>query len=151
MRGMRKICCIALLLLLSACAVTRSVELGVPMRPAQIAAVQGAGTRAEVFEALGSPAAVSLGNDRWFYFRAEGRRFAFLHPRFRKYRIVEVEFAPDDTVREVAVRDIRDANFRTDSRRTRHESERFDFFGELFGHVGMFQMAGVGVTPASPD
>lgn len=143
---MRKIYYIAILASLSAC-ITRSYDRGVPMRESQVEAVQAAKTKSDVVAALGSPAATNLDGDKWFYFHAEGSRFAFFHPTFYKYRIVEIEFAGGDKVKEVAVRDIKDNDFSTDSRSTTHRDEGIDFFGELFGNIGRFNMAGMGVEP----
>ena len=141
----RKILYIALLLPLSAC-ITRKVDLGVPMRESQIETVKAAKTKAEVAGALGSPAATTLDGDKWFYFRAGGTRFAFLHPRFNKYQILEVEFEGETKVKEVALRDVKDNNFSTDSRKTKYTDESTNFFRELFGNVGQFNMAGLGTA-----
>lgn len=143
---MRKIYHIAIPALLSAC-IARSYDRGVPMRESQVEAVREAKTKSDVAAALGSPAATSLEGDKWFYFHAEGSRFAFFHPTFYKYRIVEIEFVGDDKVKEVVVRDIKDNDFSTDSRSTNHRDEGIDFFGELFGNIGKFNMAGMGAEP----
>ena len=121
------------------------------MRESQIEAVQAAKTKAEVAAALGSPAATNLGGDKWFYFRAEGTRFAFLNPSFSKYQILEVEFAKDNKVKEVAMRDIKDKDFSRDPRITPHGDEGFDFFAELFGNVGRVNVAGLGLEPSSGE
>ena len=146
---MRKSFYIIALSSLAACSFTRGYDRGVPLRESQLEAVKAAKTKADVAAALGSPAATNLDGDKWFYFRAEGRVFAFFHPYFSKYQIVEIEFAPGDKVKEVAVRDIRNKSFRLDSRRTNYDEGDVNFLNELFGNVGSVNMAGMGGTAAS--
>ena len=147
----RKTFYIAVLLPFSACSLTRTYDRGVPMRESQIEAVKEAKTKADIAATLGSPAATNLDGNKWFYFRAEGNRFAFLHPSFHKYQIVEVEFTPDNKVKEVAMHDIKDKSFSFDSRRTKDEDEGINFFGELFGNVGSVNMVGLGALPTTPE
>ena len=129
---------------LAASSCTKRHDRGVPMREVQIEAAKSARTKADVRAALGSPAATTIAGDKWFYFHAEGRVFAFFDPYFKEYKVLAIEFGEGDKVREVAVRDISGASFEFDSRSTTSAEVESGFFTELFGNVGSVQMGGMG-------
>ncbi|MBD5398356.1 outer membrane protein assembly factor BamE [bacterium] len=126
--------------LLSAC-LTKEYKSGVPMRQSQIEQVQHSTTKKEVYDVLGSPASVSfVGDEKWFYYTAEGKVFAFLDPMFSKYEVLTVKFNSDDSVDEIKLKNISDNSFEINlSKQTDLPSEiKLNFFQELFGNIGRF-------------
>lgn len=137
---MRNYIAICSLFILSAC-LTKEYKSGVPMRQSQIEQVQSSTTKKEVYDVLGSPASVSfVGDEKWFYYTAEGNVFAFLDPMFSKYEVLTVKFNNDDTINEIKLKNISDNSFEVNlSKNTDLPSEiKLNFFQELFGNIGKF-------------
>ncbi|MBD5405674.1 outer membrane protein assembly factor BamE [bacterium] len=131
--------------LLSAC-LTKEYRSGVPMRASQIEQVKSSTTKKEVYDLLGSPASVSfVGAEKWFYYTAEGKIFAFLDPMFSKYEVLTVKFNSDDSVNEIKLKNISDSSFDVDlAKKTELPSEiKLNFFQELFGNIGKFNSSGL--------
>ena len=131
--------------LLSAC-LTKEYKSGVPMRSSQIEQVKSSTTKKEVYDLLGSPASVSfVGAEKWFYYTAEGKIFAFLDPMFSKYEVLTVKFNSDDSVNEIKLKNISDSSFDVDlAKETELPSEiKLNFFQELFGNIGKFNSSGL--------
>lgn len=131
--------------LLSAC-LTKEYKSGVPMRASQIEQVKSSTTKKEVYDLLGSPASVSfVGAEKWFYYTAEGKIFAFLDPMFSKYEVLTVKFNSDDSVNEIKLKNISDSSFDVDlAKETELPSEiKLNFFQELFGNIGKFNSSGL--------
>ncbi|MGN0929413.1 MAG: outer membrane protein assembly factor BamE [Alphaproteobacteria bacterium] len=137
---MKNYVAICSLFILSAC-LTKEYKSGVPIRQSQIEQVKTSTTKKEVYDILGSPASVNLvGDEKWFYYTAEGEVFAFLDPMFSKYEVLTVKFNPDDTVDEIKLKNISDNSFEVNlSKQTDLPSEiKLNFFQELFGNIGKF-------------
>ena len=131
--------------LLSAC-LTKEYKSGVPIRQSQFEQVQASTNKQQIYEVLGSPAAVSfVGEEKWFYYTAEGKIFAFLDPSFSKYEVLTVKFNPDDSISDIKLKDISDNGFEIDlTKNTELPSEiKMNFFQELFGNIGKFNSSGL--------
>lgn len=142
---MKNYVAICSIFLLSAC-FTKEYKSGVPMRASQIEQVKNSTTKKEVYDLLGSPASVSfVGDEKWFYYTAEGEVFAFLDPIFSKYEVLTVKFNPDDSVNEIRLKNISDSSFDVDlAKKTDLPSEiKLNFFQELFGNIGKFNSSGL--------
>ncbi len=142
---MKNYVAICSMFLLSAC-LTKEYKTGVPIRQAQIEKVQASTNKQQVYDVLGSPAAVSfVGAEKWFYYTAEGKIFAFLDPSFSKYDVLTIKFNSDDSIADIKLKNIADDGFEIDlTKNTDLPSEiKLNFFQELFGNIGKFNATGL--------
>lgn len=120
---------------------TKDYKSGVPIRESQIQEIKKATTKKEVYEILGSPASTNfIGDEKWFYYTAEGKIFAFLDPKFSKYEILSIKFNKDDTISEIKLKNIANKNLKINTEKETYlPSEiKLNFFEELFGNIGKF-------------
>jgi len=138
-----RIFAIALVVSLSAC-VFRKHDKGVPIRESQMTAAREAKTKSDIVRFLGSPAAVTfVGEEKWFYFHAHGRVWAFTDPKFDTYKIIAVKFDPDENVIDFRESEIAQAamNFKPDSRRTLSPVEKdAGYIDDLFNNIGRYSL-----------
>ena len=136
---------ILMIFALSGC-LTKEYKSGVPIRPTQINEIKLATTKAEIYNILGSPASTTfVGDEKWFYYTAQGEIFAFLDPKFSKYEILSIKFNPDDTINEIKLKNISHKKFNINmERETSLPSEiKLNFIEELFGNIGKFNTSNV--------
>lgn len=142
---MKNIFAFIMIMSLGGC-ITKDYQSGVPIRESQIVDVKKSTTKKEVYEILGSPASVTiLSDEKWFYYTAEGKIFAFLEPKFSKYEILTVTFNPDDTINEIKLKNIAGKRFEIDEEKTTilPSEIKLNFIEELFGNIGRFSPSGM--------
>ncbi len=126
--------------------ITREYKSGIPIRQSQITQIKNATSKKDIYEILGSPASINfVGNEKWFYYTAEGDIFAFLDPMFSKYEILSIQFNANDEIEKIKLTNISNKKIQiNEDKKTQLPSAiELNFFQELFGNIGKFNSSGV--------
>lgn len=109
--------------------------------------VPGETRKAAVQKELGSPSAVSTYGDIWYYVSTEQETIAFLKPKIKSQRVVEISFDENQTVKTINrfnENDARDIKITRDTTTT--ETHDTGILGQLLGNVGRFNSEGRDLT-----
>jgi outer membrane protein assembly factor BamE (lipoprotein component of BamABCDE complex) len=100
----------------------------------------GRSTKSDVNSELGSPSAISTyGDETWYYVSTEQESIAFLKPKVKSQKIVEIAFNSEGTVKSVNKYTEKDAHkVKISSDETPTEGQDAGVIGQLLGNVGRF-------------
>lgn len=106
----------------------------------------GSSNKEYVKRVLGSPSSTSsYGGEIWYYISTEYESVAFLNPKVKNQRILELDFGNGDVVKNINNYDASNAvDIKVVSDKTPTEGHEAGALGQILGNIGRFNGAGGG-------